>query len=153
MIPNFYIKNGCFTMSIHLKLVVWGTRYISFLGHPGFEKISWANPNPRTSLQSKCQSLGGQSEAYWDVLLVLRINRWFHPYISELLHTSQLVGETTQLTFRIVTKFQQDILVKYDIMIYKYTLHRSYGHRHMWSLIKSGFQCNQGAIGCGHHSS
>ena len=34
---------------------------------------------------------------YWDVLLVLRINRLFHPYISRL-DTSQLVGETTQLT-------------------------------------------------------
>ena len=34
---------------------------------------------------------------HWDVLLVLRINRLVHPYISRL-GTSPLVGETTQLT-------------------------------------------------------
>ena len=27
MIPNVYMKNGCFTISIHQKMVVWSSRY------------------------------------------------------------------------------------------------------------------------------
>ena len=42
MIPNLYFENGCFTISIHLKLVVWGNRRHQDASSGGNKQKIWS---------------------------------------------------------------------------------------------------------------
>ena len=68
MIPNLYIKDGCFTISIHYKMVVSGSRQVIFSASSTTRLLS-RNPSKMTSHRI-CLAFMPPQKKWWSHLMI-----------------------------------------------------------------------------------